>query len=210
MTLLQPQMPVLSIEDSLQIVYHGTYGVLRYERQTNINHIDEVKGPLPVNKFVWDGIDHLGGMKKGEKRIVPFDVIRVFFGDPRAMPTRQRFEDRKGNVGDIAPRPEETRRLSVLYGLYDTDSTKVSKIVPAVTITTADDTEVICPSTDPGGLHVYGHVTESADNYDLATTIEQMKMQIRLLEDQAKAQAKKGHDNSGADVEVDGPRAAPA
>jgi len=208
MTLLNPQMPVLSVEDNFRIVYKGRHGHLVVtDKATGAVDVTPVDGPIPANKFVWDGVDYLGGMEKGEQRFVPFDVVRVYFGDPRSIMTQgQRFEDRKGKVGDIAPRPEETRRLSVLYGLYDTDAVKVSEIVPDVTITTADEHEVFCPATDPGGLHVYGHISDSAENYDIASTIEQMKMQIRMLEEQQKANYKKGDDNSGDDVETDAPR----
>jgi hypothetical protein len=207
MTLLNGDMPVLSVEDSFRLVYHGTYGVLHFDKNTGENEIETVQGPLPRGKFVWDGVDYLGDMANGEERFVGFDVVRVYFGDPRSIMTGgQRFEDRKGRAGDIAPRPEETRRLSVLYGLYDTDSARVHQIVPDVGIFTAEGTEIICPATDPLGEHVYGHVTDSAENYDLATTIESLKVQVRALEEAQKANAKRGDDNSGADVEVDAPR----
>jgi hypothetical protein len=56
------------------------------------------------------------------------------------------------------------------------------------------------------GLHIYGHISDSTENYDLATTLEQLKMQVRMLEEAAKANERRGNDNSGDDVEVDGPR----
>jgi hypothetical protein len=207
MTLLNgSSAPVLSPEDSFSLVYLGTYGTVVYNKERNENDIAVHKGPLPEGKYVWDGVDYLGGMEKGQRRLVPFDLVRIYFGDPRSLVTRQRFETRKGETGDIAPRSEETRRLSVLYGVYDTDAEKVKDLVPAVNITTADGVEVFCPAVDPQGNHVYGHISDSAENYDLATTIESMKMQIRLLEEQQKATEKKGTSNDGADVETDGPK----
>jgi hypothetical protein len=200
-------MPVLSIEDSFKLTYLGKHGVLHYDKALNTNEVEVVDAPLPVGKYVWDGVDHLGGMQAGEDRFVPFDVVRVYFGDPRSIMTAgQRFEDRKGNVGDIAPRPEETRRLGVLYGLYDSDAAKVRDIVPMVKISTAAGEEIVCPATDPEGLHVYGHIADKSENYDLATTIETLKMQVRMLEEAQKANERKGDDNSGGDVEVDGPK----
>lgn len=209
MTMLNGNMPVLSIEDSFRLVYHGKYGVLvpHGKDQPPGNDVDIVEGPLPERRYVWDGVDHLGGMAAGEERFVPFDIVRVWFGDPRSIMTGgQRFEDRKGNIGDIAPRPEETRRLSVLYGVYDTDCTKVRDMAPEVSIYTAAGEEIVCPATDPEGLMVYGHIADSKENYDMATTIEQLKMQVRMLEEAQKANEAKGHNNSGADVEVDGPK----
>lgn len=207
MTLLNGNAPVLSVEDNFSLAYNGVYGKVVYDKATNTNNIEKVRGPLPYGKYVWDGVDHLGGMEKGEQRYVPFDVIRVYFGDPRSIMTGpQRFEDRRGNVGDIAPRPEETRRLSVLYGVYDTDAARVHEVVPDVLIMNAEDVPIFCPATDPSGLHVYGHLSESNESHDLATQLEQMKMQTRLLEERIKAQEQKGHDNTGSDVEVDGPK----
>jgi hypothetical protein len=195
------------VEDNFRLTYLGHYGKHIYDDVGHITDIEVIEGPLPADKYVWDGVDYLGGMQAGESRFVPFDVIRVYFGDPRSIVSAgQRFEDRKGKVGDIAPRPEEIRRLSVLYGLYSTDAQRLSDVVPDVSITTADNTEVFTPAADPNGLHVYGHITDSRETFDVATTIEQMKMQIRMLEEQQKANEKKGDDNSGADVEIDAPR----
>ena len=67
-----------------------------------------------------------------------------------------RTEDRNG-IGDIPPREHEIRRLSALYGLYDTNAGQLADAVPDVTITTGDDVEIICPATDPDGKHIYGY-----------------------------------------------------
>jgi hypothetical protein len=207
MTLLNGSTaPTLSAEDNFSLTYHGSYGALRYERETNTNHVDRVEGPLPKGRFVWDGVDYLGGLEPGAVKLVPFDLVRLFWGDPRSVPGAGQFvEDRRGNSGNVAPREEETRRLSVFYGLYDTDSAKVHLIVPDVTIETAEHLEVITPATDPLGEHIYGHIAPSAENHDVATQIAQMKMQIKLLETHQKELERRGDDNSGADVKDDVP-----
>jgi hypothetical protein len=199
-------VPTLSAEDNFTLTYHGSYGVLRYERETNENHVERVRGPMPKRKFVWDGVDYLGGLEEGQSKLVPFDLVRVYWGDPRSVPgSGQSVEDRRGNQGNVAPREEETRRLACLYGLYDTDAAKVQTIVASVTIMTAEQIEVVCPATDPEGEHVYGHIAPSAENYDLATQLSQLKMQQKLLENAMKALEGRGDDNSGADVKDDLP-----
>lgn len=207
MTLLNGNAPVISVEDSFRLAYNGSYGKVVYDKATNTDSIEKVKGPLPHGKYVWDGVDYLGGMEAGDERFVPFDIVRVYFGDPRSiMHSGQRFETRRGDPGDIAPRQEETRRLSVLYGLYSTDNHKLDTVVPDVYITNSEGDPIFCPAVDPEGLHVYGHVTETSESYDLATQLEQMKMQTRLLEERIKAQEEKGHANTGGDVAVDEPK----
>jgi hypothetical protein len=172
-------------------------------------HIDLeiVEGPLPEGRFLWDGEDYLGGLVAGAAKLVPFDLVRVFWGDPRSVPGVQgRTEDKRG-IGDIPPREHEIRRLAALYGLYEVNAAKLDLAVPDVTITTGDDVEIICPATDPEGKHVYGYEHDTAEVHDVATQLANMKAQIRLLEQAQTAEAKKGAKNDGADVKTDGPPA---
>lgn len=206
MTLLSSPAPTLRAEDSFRLVYHGSYTETVYDKAKGVITLKKVKGPLPYAKFVWNGEDYLGGLEPGQARLVPFDVIRLFFGDPRSVPNaRGRTEDKKGNIGDIAPREHEIRRLATIYGLYEANAGRLGEAVPDVTITTGDDIEVICPATDPDGHHIYGYATETAEVHDIATQLANMKAQIRLLEDAARAEAKQGGKNDGADVATDGP-----
>jgi len=211
MTVLQPSVPTIAAEDNFKLVYHGTYTKTIFVPDKDVAgggriDLEEVQGPLPTGRFLWDGTDYLGGLEEGEAKLVPFDVVRVYFGDPRSVSgTFGRTESKKGVIGDIPPREQELRRLAVLYGLYDTHIEWLDRAVPNVTITTADDTEVICPASDPDGKHIYGYAHESAEVHDVATQLSKMREQIKLLEQQAKAQEKRGVVNDGADVEVDGP-----
>lgn len=208
MTLLQPTVPTLHAEDSFRLVYHGTYGATRYDEDRRKIILDPIEGPLPFGRFMWDGEDYLGGLEAERAKLVPFDLVRIYFGDPRSVVGQfGRTESRKGTVGDIAPREQEIRRLSVLYGLYDTQRELISKAIPQVTITTADDIEIFCPAVDPEGNHVYGYAKDSAEVHDIATQLATMRQQIKLLENQAKAEEKLGTKNDGADVAEDGPPA---
>lgn len=206
MTLLQPNLPELGEADNFRLEYHGTYGTV-YADPENVARVlvDLQKGPIPKKRFLWDGRDYLGGMEPEQAKLVPFDVVRLFWGDPRSIPsTFGRTTDAKGRPGDIPPREQEIRRLSVFYGLYELDREKLMQMAPRVTITTAEGTEVICPLYDPDGEHIYGHMEpEGPGQHDIATQIAQMRNQIRLLE-QAQS-ASNGKPNDGADVTDDTP-----
>jgi hypothetical protein len=210
MTLLSSQPPTLQTEDSLRLVYNGTYSkTVLVPDATKAGggriDIEIVEGPLPFGKFVWDGTDFLGGLEPGYAKLVPFDLVRLFFGDPRSVPGVQgRTEDRKGNVGDIPPREQEIRRLSTIYGLYDVNAELLPRAVPDVTITTADDVEVICPAADPDGTHVYGYAGTTAEVHDVATQLSNMRKQIAMLEAAQRAEETNGK-NDGSDVVTDGP-----
>jgi hypothetical protein len=211
MTILQPSAPTIAAEDNFRLVYHGTYSKTIFVPDKEVAgggriELEDVEGPLPEKRFMWDGTDYLGGLEKGEAKLVPFDLVRVYFGDPRSViGTFGRTESKKGVVGDIPPREQEIRRLCVLYGVYDTHMDLLPFAVPDVRIETADGTEVVCPATDPEGKHIYGYAHDTAEIHDVATQLQHMREQIKMLENQAKAQEKRGVKNDGADVEVDGP-----
>jgi hypothetical protein len=199
-------VPTLSAEDNFRLLYLGSYGEVVFNKEAFANDIIRVKGPLPARKYVWDGIDYLGGLDEGAEKLVPFDLVRVYFGDPRSVVGKQqRVETRRGEVGDVPPRDHEIRRLAVLYGIYDVDAAHLAEMVPDVAIYTAEGDEVFCPATDPYGEHVYGVIAPSEPNHDLATNIEKMKAQIKMLEDQQNAMERRKDANDGADVSVDAP-----
>jgi hypothetical protein len=215
MTLISPQAPTLRATDSLKVQYNGTYGITVAipdpARPGGIRiGVDLAEGPLPHGKFVWNGEDYLGGLEAGQAKLVPFDLVRVFFGDPRSVasqdgkPVFGRTEDRNG-IGDIAPRENEIRRLCTLYGVYDVNMDMLPDAIPDVTITTGDDVEIICPVRDPEGKHIYGYEKDETEIHDVATQLAHMKEQIKLLEQAQAAEAKKGARNDGADVKTDGP-----
>ena len=192
--------------------YHGTYSKTIFVKDKDAPgggtiQLEQVKGPLPEGRFLWGGEDYLAGLEAGHSRLVPFDLVRLYFGDPRSVMSKfGRTEDRNG-IGDIPPREQEIRRLSALYGLYDTNAGQLADAVPDVTITTGDDVEIICPATDPNGKHIYGYEHDEAEVHDVATQLSKMREQMKMMERQLAEQEKKGGKNDGADVEVDGPPA---
>ncbi len=209
MTLLtNSNVPTLHAEDSFRLVYHGTYSRVDYDEDARKIKVVPITGALPYGRFLWDGEDYLGGLEAERAKLVPFDLVRIYFGDPRSVPGQfGRTESRKGQIGDIPPREQEIRRLSVLYGLYDTNTGLIAQAVPQVTITTADDIEVFCPATDPEGTHIYGYAKDSAAVHDPATRFAQLESEMRLVRQQLDAERGKGVANDGADVAEDGPPA---
>jgi hypothetical protein len=212
MTLLNnSSVPTLHAEDNFRLVYNGifTKTIFTHDKERaggGFIALEEVIGPLPFGRFVWDGEDYLGGLEEGMAKLVPFDLVRLYWGDPRSIVgTFGRTESRKGVVGDIPPREQEIRRLCVLYGIYDTNMDLLPKAVPDCSITTADGTEVFTPATDPEGKHIYGYAHDTAEVHDIATQLQHMREQIKILETMAKAEDKRGAKNDGSDVEVDGP-----
>ena len=205
MTLLTNPVPTLRAEDNFRLVYNGTHTVTTVDKATNTIGIEAVEGPLPKNKYVWDGTDYLGGLEAGQAKLVPFDLVRVYFGDPRSVPGVQgRTEDKRG-IGDIPPREHEIRRLACLYGLYEANAPLLPQAVPNVSIFTADDDEVICPATDPEGEHIYGYDHTAVEVNDPATRFEQLEAEMRMIKAQMRAEAESGAKNDGADVAHDGP-----
>lgn len=205
MTLLQQSAPTIRAEDSFRIVYHGSYSVCTVDKATNTIGLERVEGPLPKGKYLWDGEDYLGGMEEGQVKLVPFDLIRLFFGDPRSvMGVKGRTENSKGLIGDIPPRENEIRRLSTIYGLYEANAPLLPEAIPDVTITNADDQEIISVAMDLEGEHVYGHQADTAEVHDVATQLSNMRKQIAMLEQQAAKEVENGK-NDGSDVVHDGP-----
>jgi hypothetical protein len=210
MVLLQPQPPTISADDNFKLTYHGKYGKVVYDKSKGENVLEIIEGPLPKGRFVWDAVDYLGGLESGQSKLVPFDLVRVYFGDPRSKPRiQQKTEDRRGNKGDIAPRENEVRRLRVLYGAYDSEGEWLDKIVPLVTIFTADDIEVITVAQDPEGEYVYGHIENEDETHDVATRLLKLEEQTKMLKAQLRAEEAKGTPNTGDDVTTDEPPSSP-
>jgi hypothetical protein len=119
----------------------------------------------------------------GKTALVPFEVIRVWWGDPRCRPqVYTRFRDSgipNGQpAGVVNKREEEIRRLGVLYGSYCTDvDTLLSpdydrgsahygepKVVPhPVSIQTENGDPVIPACFDRSGENVYPVVNTSVE-----------------------------------------------
>jgi uncharacterized protein YndB with AHSA1/START domain len=99
----------------------------------------------------------------GERALVPFEFVRVWWGDPRAKRGEEvRFSDSEGK-GFVAERYREVQRLHTLYGTYGGDVAQLNAkewgpgqgdgVNPKhwphpVTVTTQDGVRIPLPAFD--------------------------------------------------------------
>lgn len=150
--------------------------------------------------------------------IVPFDLVRVFWGDPRSRKgVYTPFCDSR-EKGWANKREAEITRLGVLYGSYAGDvgalnaaewstnsalgRTGSPKTVPhPITVRNQAGDEIVPPAFDRTGEMVYGAVkTDSADLSDEVAYRNHLERQIDELKSRLDNLAPVG----GSDVEVDG------
>ena len=140
----------------------------------------------------------------GEKAIVPWPVIALYFGDPRSQHDKiVEAEDSQGKHR-VPSRGAELLRLSVFYGTYEHNLDVLSQVVPDVTITTLDGVEIVPPVFDPDGDYVYGYQRSMQKSTDVATLIDDMQNQIDALK-AAQAMRQIHGDNDG-ELPEDNPR----
>lgn len=118
-------------------------------------------------------------VEAGSHKVVPFDVIRLYFGDPRSVAgIEQRYEDPDGNPNArIAIRNKEIDRLSVMYGVYagNEDKLPTHPLIRDFVIETLDRVEIFCPAVDPDGQISYAHREATNSVQDTATLLSQMQ-----------------------------------
>jgi hypothetical protein len=167
--------------------------------------------PLPF-PLKWARIDYTPAPHM--TKMVPFDVVALFFGDPRSRPgVKQKFQDSTG-AGEIPTREEEVARLSVRYGVYEQGmqdivghATAIAKegrghYPPDCSIKTLAQEEVIPPLYDPQGEFTYTFTPQKQESNDPATLFNQLQKQINTLQD---AQERLSRQQQQDDVVADEP-----
>lgn len=133
----------------------------------------------------------------GEKTIVPWPVIALYFGDPRSqMDKIVKSEDSQGEH-QVPMRPAELLRLSVFWGVYEQGVDVIASMVPDVTISTLTGIEIVPPCFDPYGEHIYGHKRSMQKSSDIATLMGQMQDELDELRQRYDSIQVNG-DNDGA------------
>lgn len=123
----------------------------------------------------------------GEKEIVPFDLIALYFGDPRSRNGMvQKFKDSRGS-GMIQSREAELSRISVLWAVYEQGVDTLAQVVPDITISSLQGEEIIPPCFDPYGEHSYGFEqgpidTQQGAAAQLVALQEQMDQMKQMME----------------------------
>ena len=209
MSILSPALTIAQ-DDFFLLTYNGSYArdIPVYERErTNTFCFERCSGPLPVKGFEFERstskADSLCGMEPDETRLLRFETVANFFGDPRAGEDRS-TTIHKGMVIVIPTRVSELRRLGVRYGCY-TKPVLLPEAIPDVTIRThATDQRITFPAQDPeNAMAVYGHIEDGREVYDIATLLAQSRRQQELL--QARIEALEAAAPQGDDVAIDAP-----
>ncbi len=140
----------------------------------------------------------------GEKVIVPWPVIALYFGDPRSqMDKIVQAEDSQGEH-QVPMRVAELLRLSVFWGVYEQGVDAIAAMIPDVTISTLTGIEIIPPCFDPYGEHIYGHKRSMQKSSDIATLMGQMQEELDELRRNYDSIQVAGQDNDGP-LPIDNP-----
>lgn len=156
-------------------------------------------------------------IEPGSTALVPFEVIRVHWGDPRSRPNVYgKFSDSL-EKGWINKREDEIKRLGVMYGSYANDVRTLNdpewpthdihygteKNVPhPVSVQTERGATVILPAFDEGGEAVHAGVrNESEDLNDQVQYREHLERQLdEIREELAKVAGRSAPDDTEVDI----------
>jgi hypothetical protein len=161
----------------------------------------------------------------GKKRLVPFDVVTLCYGDPRSRVGQiLSYSDSTGS-GQIPDRNAEVQRLSVRYGVYEQgmedikhwfevenrkliedDKPPMNDAIWHTKVTTETGEEVMTPLFDHSGTssnYGYSEATQRSD--DVATMLENLRSRIDYLEAQKDSLDELGGENDDEGVEFDNP-----
>jgi hypothetical protein len=183
----------------------------------------ENHNPEKSLEFGWAGRTyHIGPMKK---RLVPFDVVALYYGDPRSRVGQiLSFQDSTGS-GQVPERHSEVKRLCIRYGVYEQGAGNIIESLAQrqqeermagrtplrdenlqVRITTDTGEEIVPPLFDHEGTlsrYEFTHGTTRSD--DVATIIDNLTTRINQLEDQKNALDDLGGENDDDGIEFDNP-----
>ncbi len=155
----------------------------------------------------------------GKSALVPFELIRIWWGDPRARPGQfTKFSDSKES-GYINKREAEIMRLGVLYGSYVADVVslndpdwpveddrhgRVAKRTPwPVTIQDESGQPIVPCGLDLTGDAIYPGIAGDTENLDDQVQYRQhLERQMDAMREQLAAL---GAPQGTGDVEVDAP-----
>jgi hypothetical protein len=123
-----------------------------------------------------------------QQEIIPFDVIALYFGDPRSRNGMvQKYVDSRGE-GFIQSREAELGRIAVFWGVYEQGVDSLMSVVPDVTISTLQGQEIVPPCFDPYGEYSYGFDKGPVDTQQgAAAQLSSMQEQMDQLRAQMEA-----------------------
>jgi hypothetical protein len=165
----------------------------------------------------------------GKKRIVPFEVVAMNFGDPRSrMGAAVPYKDSRGS-GTVPERMSEVRRLSIRYGVYEQGMENIAEAVeienkklaaldasgfqnykPLVTtifhaiVTDLEGNRLITPLFDHDGSYTYGFQLDEENSNDIAQIIKNYERRLAALEGKESVMDATG-DNDDSGIPIDNP-----
>lgn len=174
-----------------------------------IKNDDETVLHLSLGSRSWD-------IEPGGSALVPFEVIRINWGDPRSKPgVYGKFADGR-EKGWINKREDEIKRLGVWYGTYATDAATLNdtewpigdkafgtpRTVPhKVRVQTEGGEEIILPAFDTEGRSYRALNNEPKDLTDEVTYRQDLEQRMEDLQAEMRATRQMGTED---DTEVDG------
>jgi hypothetical protein len=183
--------------------------------------------PTETLKFVWSKIHY--NIAPGKKRIVPFEVVCLNFGDPRSrVGSAVPYKDSRGH-GTVPERMGEVRRLSIRYGVYEQGMDNIAEAVeienaklaqldaqgfqsykPLITtnfhavITDLEGNRIITPLFDHDGSITYGFSLDDEKSNDIAQIIANYERRLAALEGKESVMDING-DNDDDGIAIDNP-----
>lgn len=205
MTTLEPQLRIDS-QDQFYIENHDDSRTLR---------------------FVWNKYEY--AIQPGFKKIVPFEVVCLYYGDPRSVTGRSvPYRDTRG-AGVVPDRRSEVMRLAVRYGVYEQGAANIREamndenkrlaklneesiypVLPLhdenfnIRITTLDGVEIFTPLIDHEGVYQYGFNVDEQKSDDLAAIIGDYEKRLRSLEGTKDVLDRRGN-NTDDGIPIDNP-----
>lgn len=148
-----------------------------------------------IFRGMWDLAEYV--IAPNGTEFMPFEAMKLFFGDPRAVDTVRSSRDSKGLVAFLPDRAGEVRRLRLLYnhgfgeytGKEGPDVVWEQDRIPHVEVYSLDDVRIMTVLDDPAGRSVLPAVATQAEEQDLRETVVRQGRLLQSLMDRLGVQS---------------------
>ena len=149
------------------------------ETRLTVGAIVKVTNEHPSRLFrgMWDMAEYV--IPPGGTDFMPFEAMKLFFGDPRATSQVRSMRDSRGLAAFLPDRAGEVRRLRLLYdhgfgdytGREGPDIVWIRDKIPWMKVETLDGVRIYTVLDDPAGTHTLPAQTTEAEDTDLRETV---------------------------------------